>query len=73
MTNRIKRLRVFLSDFWLRTFWQHPNRLMGLKVAVSVAVLLIPTVLLGYSRLGGTLVLGVLGGAIAETADLFFF
>lgn len=69
MTNRIKRLRVFLSDFWLRTFWQHPNRLMGLKVAVSVAVLLIPTVLLGYSRLGGTLVLGVLGGAIAETDD----
>ena len=69
MTDRIKRLRVFLSDFWLRTFWQHPNRLMGIKVVISVAILFIPSVILGYPRLGGTLALGVLGGAIAETDD----
>lgn len=69
MSNYFKNLRIFISDFWIRKFWQHPNRLMGLKVVVSVSILLIPAILMGNAILGGTLALGILGGAIAETDD----
>ena len=69
MRNYIKNNKILLSDFWERYFWQHPNRLMGLKVTVSVMILLVPCILTGNSTCGGTLVLGILGGAIAETDD----
>ncbi len=69
MSNYLKNLRIFLSDFWIRYFWQHPNRLMGLKVTLSVSILLILAILMGNAMIGGTLVLGILGGAIAETDD----
>lgn len=69
MRNYIKNNKILLSDFWVRYFWQHPNRLMGLKVTVSVMILLVPCILTGNSTFGGTLVLGILGGAIAETDD----
>lgn len=69
MNKYFKNKTIIASDFWIRYFWQHPNRLMGLKVTLSVSILLIPSILLGYATLGGTLALGVLGGAIAETDD----
>ena len=69
MRNYIKNNKILLSDFWVRYFWQHPNRLMGLKVTVSVMILLVPCILTRNSTFGGTLVLGILGGAIAETDD----
>lgn len=69
MNDYFNNLRVYLSDFWIRYFWQHPNRLMGLKVVLSVSALLIPSILIGNPILGGTLALGILGGAIAETDD----
>lgn len=69
MINYFKHVKIYLSDFWIRNFWRHPNRLMGLKVTLSVAILLIPSILAGNAGLGGTLALGVLGGAIAETDD----
>lgn len=42
---------------------------MGLKVAVSIAVVLIPLVSVGHSAWGGIMALGILAGAIAETDD----
>ncbi len=69
MNDYIKSLKIYISDFWTRYFWQHPDRLKALKVTISVAILLIPSLLLGYTAIGGTLVLGILGGAIAETDD----
>lgn len=69
MNNYFKNIGIQVSDLWIRNFWQHPNRLMGLKVSLSVSALLIPSILFGNVTLGGTLVLGILGGAIAETDD----
>lgn len=66
---RLKELELRLSEFWVQHFWQHPNRLSGLKVTMAVAFLMIPLILLGFPQTGGTLALGVLGGAIAETDD----
>lgn len=69
MIGRIKNTIIFISDFWVRYFLQHPDRLKGLKVTLSVGFLLIPSIIMGKLTLGGTLALGVLGGAIAETDD----
>lgn len=69
MTSYFNNIRNRFSDFWLTYFWQHPNRLMGLKVMVSAAALIIPFILAGKPIVAGTLALGVLGGAIAETDD----
>lgn len=69
MNTYFSNIALSFSSFWNRYFWKHPNRLMGLKVTLSVAILLVPSVLAGFPRLGGTLALGVLGGAIAETDD----
>ncbi len=69
MKSRINKISYYLNDIWIRVFWRHPNRLMGLKVTTAVALLLIPAVAIGLPRLGGTLALGALGGAIAETDD----
>ena len=69
MKSRINRISYYLNDIWIRVFWQHPNRLMALKVTTAVTLLLVPAIILGFPRLGGTLALGALGGAIAETDD----
>lgn len=69
MSNYFKNIRISLSSFWIRYFWQHPRRLTALKVSVSVFLVLFPTILMGHAILGGSLILGILGGAIAETDD----
>lgn len=58
-----------LSDFWIKTFWQHPQRLTALKVTVSITLLMVPFVIMHKAFVGMTLALGVLAGAIAETDD----
>ena len=69
MVKYFKNIILFLYDFWIRYFWQNANRLKGVKVVLSVSIVLIPAVLAGNAMLGGTLALGILGGAIAETDD----
>lgn len=69
MVNYFNNIRISLSSFWIRYFWQNPRRLSALKVSVSVYLLLFPAILMGYATLGGSLILGILGGAIAETDD----
>lgn len=67
MKSYFNNIRDRLSDFWLTYFWQHPNRLMGLKVTVSAAALIVPFILVGKPLIGGILALGILAGSIAET------
>ncbi len=69
MKNYFKNIHLFILDFWIRNFWQNPNRLLGLKVSLSVATVFIPAIIFGYPQLGGLLALGILGGSIAETDD----
>lgn len=69
MNNSFNNIRISLSNVWVLYFWQHPRRLTALKVTVSVFLLLFPAILMGRATLGGSLILGILGGAIAETDD----
>ena len=58
-----------LQEFWVSTFWRYPNRLFALKVAIAVAVLVIPFVALDLPFFGVTLALGALAGGLSETDD----
>ncbi len=60
-------VRSKLRGFWISTFWKHPNRLWALKVAGTIALMLIPCVILGEYFIGTTLGMGVVGTALAET------
>ncbi|MRT93519.1 YccS family putative transporter [Ancylomarina sp. 16SWW S1-10-2] len=58
-----------LQEFWVSTFWRYPNRLFALKVAIAVAVLVIPFVALNLPFFGVTLALGALAAGLSETDD----
>lgn len=59
----------YLHSIWMNYFWKHPNRLMGLKVSLSVSIILIPFIFMGLAYWGGIMALGVLAASIAETDD----
>ncbi|WP_227006123.1 YccS family putative transporter [Marinifilum sp. N1E240] len=72
MQNRVKVNRFqgkMWYEFWIRTMWRYPNRLLALKAAIAMGVLLIPFVLMGSEFVGVTLALGALAGALSETDD----
>ena len=56
-----------IKNRWIDFFWEHPNRLWALKVTVTIALLLIPCVIIGEYFIGATLSLGVVGIALSET------
>lgn len=57
-----------ISGFWINIFWKSPNHLWALKVTVSIAVLLIPAILIFQNPfIGTTMALGVVAMALGET------
>ena len=67
MTYWIK-IKKRLSDIWIETFWKSPNHLWALKVMISVAFLLIPSLILFQDPfIGTTMALGVVAMALGET------
>lgn len=68
MHNRINLLKEQITYLWINLFWKNPNRLWALKVAASIAFLLIPAELLFHdSFIGTTIALGVVAMALGET------
>ena len=63
-TNRHVWIRQFRQNFW-----RFPDRMMALKVVISMAVLSIPFILMGKPFYGVTLALGAWAGALSETDD----
>jgi len=60
--------REQLKKTWVNLFWKNPNRLWALKVAASIAFLLIPVELFFHdSFYGTTMALGVVAMALGET------
>ena len=60
--------REQLKKTWVNLFWKNPNRLWALKVATSIAFLLIPVELFFHdSFYGTTMALGVVAMALGET------
>ena len=56
-------------EFWIKNLWRYPNRLLALKAAIAMGILLIPFLISDSSFMGVTLALGALAGALAETDD----
>jgi uncharacterized membrane protein (TIGR01666 family) len=56
-------------EFMIKNLWRYPNRLLALKVAIAMSILLIPFVVYGSAFMGVTLALGALAGALSETDD----
>ncbi len=69
MKYQLPALRNRIKQLWINFFWENPNKLMGLKVAISIAAVLIPLKAFGHAAWGGIMALGILAGAIAETDD----
>ncbi|MBN2598084.1 MAG: TIGR01666 family membrane protein [Marinifilaceae bacterium] len=53
----------------IKNLWRYPNRLLALKAATAMSILLIPFVVTGSANMGFTLALGALAGALSETDD----
>ncbi|MWN74722.1 TIGR01666 family membrane protein [Labilibaculum sp. A4] len=53
----------------IKNLWRYPNRLLALKAAIAMSMLLIPFVVTGSANMGFTLALGALAGALSETDD----
>lgn len=62
-------LQQFLRHYWIELFWTRPDNLWALKVTVAIALMVVPTALIGQSFVGCTLALGSVGAALAETDD----
>ncbi|MDQ1769198.1 YccS family putative transporter [Labilibaculum euxinus] len=56
-------------EFMIKNLWRYPNRLLALKAAIAMSMLLIPFVVTGSANMGFTLALGALAGALSETDD----
>ncbi|MCL3781135.1 TIGR01666 family membrane protein [Prolixibacteraceae bacterium JC049] len=54
---------------WIKLFWQHPARLLALKVTIAMGFLVIPFVIFQAPMYGITLGLGALAGALSESND----
>lgn len=68
MQNPTSIIRNQIVHVWVNIFWKNPNRLWALKVAASIAFLLIPAELLFHnSFIGTTMALGVVAMALGET------
>lgn len=68
MNYRIRVIKEQIVHVWINVFWKNPNRLWALKVAASIAFLLIPAELLFHnSFIGTTMALGVVAMALGET------
>lgn len=68
MTDWISKFKNKISDIWIETFWKSPNHLWALKVMISIAFLLIPSLLLFHDPFfGTTMALGVVAMALGET------
>lgn len=67
ISNYIRSFKAELREWWVQTFWKHPDQLWALKVTVTIAALLIPCVIAGEYFIGSTLGMGVVGTALAET------
>src|SRR5690554_939067 len=68
MTDWINKFKNKISDIWIETFWKSPNHLWALKVMISIAFLLIPSLLLFHDPFfGTTMALGVVAMALGET------
>jgi len=68
MSDLVSRIKGNAKDIWINVFWKNPNRLWALKVAASIAFLLIPAELLFHnSFIGTTMALGVVAMALGET------
>ncbi len=52
-----------------RSFWVNPDRLLGAKATIGMALAAIPFEILGLSFFAVTISLGVLTGALSETDD----
>ena len=59
----------FFNESLRRNFWRYPVRMRAFKASLSMTLLCVPLVLLGFSNIGVTLALGALAGALAETND----
>lgn len=68
MSNRINKIKSNITDIWIEVFWKSPYHLSALKVTISIAFLLIPSLLLFNNPfIGTTMALGVVAMALGET------
>lgn len=68
MIDRLNKIKNNISDFWIEVFWKSPHHLSALKVSISIAALLIPSLLIFNNPfIGATLALGVVAMALGET------
>lgn len=64
----LTRLYGKISSFWVNTFIKKPSNLWALKISVSIASVLLPTMwLIGDMFMGMTMTLGIVATALAET------
>lgn len=69
MKDILRKLRTQLYTLWITFFWQYPHRLLALKVALAVGILIIPFEMTGNAFVGITLALGAVAAALSETDD----
>ena len=68
MSSRINKIKSNITDVWIEVFWKSPYHLSALKVTISIAFLLIPSLLLFNNPfIGATMALGVVAMALGET------
>ncbi|PVX49991.1 putative membrane protein (TIGR01666 family) [Balneicella halophila] len=63
------KVRNKIEVLWINVFWQYPQRLLALKIAIAVALLIIPFEIIGKPFFGMTLALGAVATALSETDD----
>lgn len=64
----IKEIKNSIIEVWINIFWKSPNHLWALKVSISIAALLVPSILIFQdSFIATTLALGVVAMALGET------
>jgi hypothetical protein len=68
MMSLIKEIKNSIIEVWINIFWKSPNHLWALKVSISIAALLVPSILIFQdSFIATTLALGVVAMALGET------
>ncbi len=66
---KLKHTITQLQYLWLQYLWTRPDNLWAFKVATSIALMVIPSTLVGEPFVGCTLALGSVGAALAESND----
>jgi uncharacterized membrane protein (TIGR01666 family) len=68
MIDRVNKIKSKIVDKWIEVFWRSPNHLWALKVTISIAFLLVPSLLFFSDPfIGATMALGVVAMALGET------